>query len=261
MKLAAFLLPIATVVAMAQTPPLRYVANEAFGTGERLEYDIGYKFITAGRAVFSVAKDYADVDGHKCYDIRFTAISLASLEWIYKVRDQYRTFVDVDGIFPWKFEQHQREGGFSKDYSATFDQDKHSAITTEGTFAIPPFVHDIVSSFYYLRTFDLKKYKTGDMVVMQNFFDRETHDLQVKIVGRQTVNVKAGKFKCVVVEPMIKSGGLFKSEGRILIWLSDDDRKIPVKVSSAILIGSIDAELTSFRGLRGPLTARIGDPD
>lgn len=261
MKLAALLLPLATVVTMAQTPPLRYVSNEAFGIGERLEYDVGYKFITAGRAAFSVGKDLVDVNGKKCYDIRFTAISLSSLEWIYKVRDQYRTFVDVDGVFPWKFEQHQREGGFSKDYSATFDQENHSAITTEGTFPIPAFVHDIVSSFYYLRTFDLKKYRNGDVVNMQNFFDRETHDLQVKIVGRQTVSVKAGKFNCVVVEPMIKSGGLFKSEGRILIWLSDDDRKIPVKVSSAILIGSIDAELTSFRGLRGPLTARVGDPD
>jgi len=261
MKLSALLLPIAVAFASAQTPPLRYVANEAFGVGERLEYSVGYKFITAGRAAFTVAKDMVDVNGHKCYDVRFSAISLESLEWIYKVRDQYRTWLDVDGIFPWKFEQHQREGGFSKDYSATFDQEQHSAITTEGTFAIPPFVHDVVSSMYYLRTFDLKKYRNGDVVLLQNFFDRETHDLQIKIVGRQTVNVKAGKFKCVVVEPVVKSGGLFKSEGRILIWLSDDDRKIPVKVSSAIIIGSIDAELTSYRGLRGPLAARIGDSD
>lgn len=261
MRFAAALLPFITWAAMAQQPPLRSVQNEAFGVGERLEYSVGYKFITAGRAAFVIGKDLVDVNGRSCYDVRFTALSLESLEWIYKVRDQYRTFLDVDGIFPWKFEQHQREGGFSKDYTATFDQVRHSAVTSEGTFPVPPFIHDIVSALFYVRTFNLKGMKSGEVIQLQNFFDRETHDLQIRVVGRQTVNVAAGKFKCVVVEPIIKSGGLFRAEGNILIWLSDDDRKIPVKVSSKILIGSIDAELTTFRGLRGPLTARLGDPD
>ncbi len=250
---------IAGIRAGDDSSAMRYVPNDAFGFGEYLEYNVGYKFISAGKASFTVGKEPVAVNGRKCYDIRFDVASLKSLEFLYKVRDRYRTIVDIDGVFPWKFEQHIREGGFSKDFTASFDQVAHSAVTTEGTFPIPPFVHDIVSAFYYIRTFDLKKYKAGDVIYLQNFFDRETHDLQVKVLGRQKVTVEAGAFNCVVIEPIIKSGGLFKSEGRILIWLSDDDRKIPVKVSTKILIGSIDAELTSYKGLRGPLTGRTGD--
>jgi hypothetical protein len=251
---------VATIAVTAvSAQPLRYVENTAFGFGERLEYNVGYKFITAGKAAFTVGKDAVWEQGRQCYDVRFEVASLKSLDFLYKVRDRYRTLVDIDGIFPWKFEQTIREGGYSKDFSATFDHTQLKATTTEGTFTVPEFVHDIVSAFYFIRTFDLKGMKRGDKIQLKNFFDRETHDLQVNILGKAEVTVEAGKFKCIVVEPVIKKGGLFKSDGRILLYLSDDDRKIPVKVTTKIPIGTIDAELTGYRGLRGALSSRIGE--
>lgn len=252
----------ATVAGMtpsADVKPLRYVTNDAYGFGERLEYDVGYKFIKAGTAYFVIGKDPVMESGRPCYDVRFEVQSLSSLDFLYRVRDRYRTLVDIDGIFPWKFEQTIREGGYKRDYAASFDQQTQKAVTSDGTFDTPAFVHDIVSAFYYIRTFDLKKYRKGDAISLHNFFDKESHDLSVRILGRQDIEVKAGKFSCVVIEPMVKQGGLFKSDGRILIWLSDDDRKIPVKVSTKIAIGSIDAELTGYRGLRGALTSRKDD--
>lgn len=235
----------------------RYVPNEAFGTGERLDYRVGYKFITAGKASFEVQPKTVIRNGRPCYDVRFEVRSLESLEWIYRVRNQYRTLMDISGIFPWEFEQINREGNYKKDFKATFDQSKHVARTTEGEFPITPYIHDIVSAFYYVRTQDLRKYSNNSIIPLRNFFDRASHDLGVKILGKQTVEVEAGKFRCIVIEPLIKDGGLFKSDGRILIWLSDDDRKIPVKVSSKIPIGAIDAELTSYKGLRGPLDSKV----
>ncbi len=238
-------------------PPLRHIANEAFGFGERLEYNVGYKFITAGTASFTIGKQPVMVAGRPCFDIRFEVASLKSLDFLYRVRDRYRTFVDVDGIFPWKFEQNIREGGFRKDFAASFDHIGKTATTTEGSFPIPAFVHDIVSAFYYIRALDLSQYKRGDVVYLQNFFDRETHDLAVRILGRQQIEIESGTYKCIVVETVIKSGSLFKFEGKLLLWLSDDARRIPVKVSTKIPIGSIDAELTGYSGLRGPFTARV----
>jgi hypothetical protein len=245
----------------APTVPLRSIENEAFGYGERLDYDVGYKFITAGKASFIVGTEPVMIDGRKCYDIRFDVASLESLDWLYRVRDRYRTYVDVDGIFPWKFEQRIREGNYRRDFTATFDQVSRKARTTDGTFDVPAFVHDVVSAFYFVRTHDLKKYRKGQTIALKNFFDKETHDLEVRVLGRQRVEVKAGTFDCVVIEPLVKEGGLFKSDGRIMIWLSDDDRKIPVKVSTKVVIGSIDAELTGYRGLRGPLTSRVANLD
>jgi len=55
---------------------------------------------------------------------------------------------------------------------------------------------------------------------------------------------------------MVREGGLFKSEGRIIVYLSDDERKIPVKVSTQVVIGSIDGVLREYRGI-GPLASRV----
>ena len=99
--------------------------------------------------------------------------------------------------------------------------------------------------------------KKGHVFYLKNFFKDTTYSLGVKIHGRQTLEVEAGKFRCIVLEPMVVEGGLLKSEGRILIWVTDDERKIPVKVATKILIGYVGAELTKYRGLRGPLDARI----
>lgn len=238
-------------------PPKRTMSNTAFTFGERLEYDVQYSFIKAGTAAFTIAPAPVRSSGRPCYDIRFEVATLKSLDYVYRVRDKYRTLVDVDGIFPWRFDQMIREGGYKRDFSAVFNQNTQKAYTTEGTFDVPPFVHDIVSAFYFVRATDLSKKKPGDVITMRNFFDRESHELLARIVGREEVEVTAGTFRTIVIEPIIKRGGLFKFEGKLVLWLSDDERKVPVKVSTRIPIGSIDAELTGYSGLRGPLSAKL----
>lgn len=234
----------------------RYVKNDTYGYGEKLTYDIGYKFIKAGEGSFEIMPKPLYFKGRECYDVRFKVKSLESLEWLYKVRDQYRTLLDVQGIFPWKFFQRIHEGNYKRDFEAEFDQVNNLAITKKKTYHTAEYVHDIVSAFYYVRTLDLNKLPKDSVLEMQNFWDDSTYTLGVKLVGTETIEVKAGIFDCVIVEPLISEGGLFMSEGKILIWLSNDERKIPVKVATKILIGYIDAELTSYKGLRGPLKAK-----
>jgi hypothetical protein len=240
-----------------ETFNFRYVKNEAFGYGERLDYKVGYSFITAGEGYFHILPNPVYKHGRECYDIRFQVNSLKSLEWIYKVKDRYRTVLDVSGIFPWEFEQNIREGNYKRDEKAIFDQANNLAYRNDKSFSVPPYIHDIVSAFFFVRTMDLGSMKKGHVFYLQNFYDDTTYTLGVKIHGKQTVEVPAGKFRCIIIEPLVVQGGLFKSEGNIYIWLTDDERKIPVKVSTKILIGYVSSELVSYKGLRGPLNAKI----
>ncbi len=238
--------------------PLRTVSNTAFGVGEELYFKIRYEFVTAGKAAFKVLPKIVSCDnGRRCYDIRFYVRSLKSLDWLYRVRNYYRTLVDVDGLFPWYFEQHIREGGYRRDFRAAFDHYRNLVYVGDTAYQIPPFVHDVVSAFFYVRTLPLDTMRAGDTLYLQNFYKDRVYDLKVVIRGREIVDVEAGRFRTIVIEPLVQEGGLFKSEGSILIWLSDDERKIPVQVSTKVLIGSIYAELVGYRGLRGPLTAKI----
>lgn len=233
----------------------RKVENKAFAVGEKLTFDVKYGFVTAGVAVMHVPK-MKRISGREAYHITFEVNSLSSFDWVYKVRDRYETYVDKEGLFPWRFEQHIREGGYSRDFSAFFDQRRGKAKTSEGEYQIPKYVNDIVSAFYLARTFDYTKMKIGDVVNLQNFYKDKVYDLDVKYLGKERVNVPAGTFDCIMVEPLVLEGGLFKSEGNIIIWLSDDELKIPVRVKTKVIIGSIDADLVSFEGLAGKLKAK-----
>jgi len=235
---------------------VRTVSQRAFAVGERLVYDVGYSFIIAGEAVFSIPS-MQTVNGRECFQVLFTVVSTPTFSWIYRVDDRYETLLDSKGIFPWRFTQRVREGKYRYDFTADFDQINHVALTKEGRYPIPPYVHDVVSAFFYTRTMDFSRSRAGERVYLENFYKDTTYNLAVKFLGRQQTEVKAGRFNCIVVEPLIKEGGLFKSEGRILIWLSDDERKIPVKVSTKVVVGSIDAELREYSGVNGPINAKV----
>jgi hypothetical protein len=235
---------------------LRKIKNEAFGVGERLVFDVNYLNITAGEAVMSIPR-IDSVAGRRCYRVEFAVNSTPFFSSIYKVEDRYLTFIDVEAIVPWKFEQHIREGSYRRDFIAEFDQIRHIARTTEGHYDTPEYVHDIMSAFYYARMLDYSQMKVGEGPTLFNFYKDKSHELKVRFLGRQELEVAAGTFNTVVVEPLVKEGGLFKSEGRIVIWLTDDERKIPVRVNTKVIIGSIDTELREYSGLNGPLRSRI----
>jgi len=245
--LSALLLFI-TVPGFAQNDNFRKVENNAFKVGEKLTFDVKYGFVTAGIATFEIPR-IKKMSGRDTYQVTFEVNTVPSFDWMYKVRDRYETYLDVEGLFPWRFEQHIREGGYSRDFSAFFDQRKGKAKTSEGQYNIPQYVNDIVSAFYYARTFDYSKMKVNDRVHLKNFYKDKVYDLDVKYHGKETIEVTAGKFNCIIVEPLVQEGGLFKSEGNILIWLTNDNLKIPVKVKTKVVVGSIDAELTKYEGL------------
>lgn len=235
---------------------LRTVPQSAFTVGERLVFDVGFSFITAGEAVFQVFNNDS-INGRQCYRIAFTVNSVPSFSWIYRVEDRYETILDAKGIFPWKFTQHVREGRYSRDFTADFDQVNGLAQAENKTYPVPAYVHDVVSAFYYIRTMDFSNSRPGEKYILHNFFKDSTYQLAVKYLGRQEISVDAGEFKTIIIEPLITEGGLFKSEGRVLIWLTDDERKIPVKVSTKIVVGSIDAELRQYSGVFLPIRAKV----
>jgi hypothetical protein len=233
----------------------RVLENNAFKEGEKLTFDVNYGFVTAGIAVMEIPK-IKKISGREAYHVTFEVNSVPSFDMFYKVRDRYETYIDVEGLFPWRFEQHIREGGYTRDFSAFFDQRKGKAKTTEGEYEIPLYVNDIVSAFYYARTLDYSNMKVNDLIHLQNFYKDKVYNLDVKFLGKEVVEVPAGKFDCIIVEPLVREGGLFKHEGNIIVWLTNDELKMPVKVRTKVVIGYVEAKLTNYEGLAGELNAK-----
>ena len=229
--------------------------NNAFREGEKLTFDVKYGFVTAGIASFEIPK-IKKISGRDAYHVTFEVNTVPTFDAFFKVRDRYETYIDVEGMFPWRFEQHIREGKFSRDFSAFFDQRKGKAKTSGGEFDIPKYVNDIVSAFFYARTLDFSNLNVGDKIPLKNFYKDKVYDLDVVYHGKEVIEVAAGKFECIIVEPLVQEGGLFKNEGSIMVWMTNDDAKMPVRVKTKVVVGAIDSDLTAYTGVYGKLTSK-----
>ncbi len=262
-----FLLVLSANVFAADTTIIRdfrTVQNSAFGVGERLSFEVSYGFITAAEAFMTISPAPFIYNGRETYEVNFDVNSRSSFDVVYKVRDNYKTFIDKQGIFPWRYEQHIRENDYKHDFEATFIQEslkvytKVNYVEDKNYHANDQYVQDLISSFYYARTMDWKDKKEGDVVRINYFYNNGFYPLDIRFEGRETVSVAAGEFKTFILHPMLKEGFTNKTSD-LYVYLSDDDRKIPVKVKVKIVIGALVGELTSYEGLAGPLDSRIGD--
>ena len=224
----------------------RTVNNSAWNVGEHLVFSIDYGFVNAGTATMSVL-DTVTVNGGQCYHIRTTAISNRFISSFYEVRDRVESFIDVDGLFSRRLEKHIREGKYESDRIVDFYHDRLLALNTQNKYPsteIPLYVQDILSVLYYIRTFPLEVKKTTAIEV---YADGKVYPLDVIVHKRERIKVPAGTFNTLLVEPKLKSEGLFRQKGKLLVWLTDDERKMPVKMTSEIVIGSIGTNLESYK--------------
>ena len=232
-----------TQVAQSDTFLFRTVENNSFFIGEYLIFEIAYGPIKAGTAIMSIP-DTQWVHGRPCYHIVTKAKSNEFFDVFYRVRDRVESWVDMKGLFTWRFEKHLREGKYKADRYERFDQINHVVYTKKDTIPVPPFIQDILTSFYYARTVSLD---VGKHFNIENFGDGKVYPLKVLVLKKERIKVPAGKFDCIVIEPVLKGEGLFKQEGQLKIWLTDDERRIPVLMKSKIVVGSIDVRLKAIK--------------
>jgi hypothetical protein len=230
--------PDSTGVAVPDTL-FRSVENRAFTVGEHLVFDIAYGMVKAGTATMSVP-DTQWVGGRSCLHIVTTAESSPFFSNFFKVRDRVESFIDMDGIFSWRFEKHLREGRYKANRLEQYDQTRRRVFYRNDTIAAPLYVMDILCAFYYTRTQPLE---IGKTLELDSFSDGDVYRLGVLVHRREKVRVPAGTFACIVVEPVIKGEGIFNQKGKLTIWLTDDERRIPVLLKSKVLVGSIDCRL------------------
>lgn len=248
----------------------RTVPNNAFAPGEKLEFKIRYGFIKAGSATMEVGNTVDLDNGYSAYHIITTARSAKFFDAFYEVRDEVQSFVDTRGFFSWKYYKKLREGGYKFDLLVDYDQprgvaqveriryhsDMEKGIRSQSEFQleIPEYVLDILASFYYIRTQELV---VGQPVFMVNHDNKKIYDLEVVVEKKEVIECDAGRFHCIKVEPRLRGEAIFSQKGRMWIWVTDDQYKVPVQVKSKVAVGSITIELEKIHGVPTPLPATI----
>lgn len=211
-----------------------------FRPGESLRFSVQYGFVKAGKAWLEVP-EVMDWDGRPSWRLVARAESNGFFDKVYKVRNRIESVWDQEGLFSWRYFEDRREGKFRANDTISFTPDSSRARYNDGrTYDIPPHVQDALSSFYFTR---FQALPIGGSIQFDYHASRKSSPMEVRVLGRQRVKTPAGHFDCVVIEPMLKAGGIFKNKGRLLIWLTDDERRMPVLMKSKVMIGSISVVL------------------
>lgn len=215
-----------------------------YGPGERLKFGVKFKFVRAGNAELSVV-GIERVDGEQVLHFRSTATSSRFFSTFYRVENVHESFWSLARQVPLRYVRHVREGKYEKDETIRFLPERNLAVRQDGKeMHLLPGAQDILSAFYYVRGLPLE---VGRTVLVPNHANGKNYTLHVNVLRRETVKVEAGKFRCVVIEPRLETEGVFKQKGTLTIWLTDDARRMPVRMASKISVGEIVAELEEFR--------------
>lgn len=234
---------LAPSVGLAEDFDLTDLPAVAFGPGEKMVYKIGYGLVNAGEGTLELIgmKKY---QGHICYQVQTRAHSNRYFSTIYKVRDKVISYIDAKELHSRYFYKRLREGDYRKTVEISFDHENEVARYADGQiFDTVRGVQDVLSAFYYVRYQDLKE---GDVFEVPAHSSRKTYQLAVHVKGKETVKVEAGTFECYRVEPVMQGEGLFKHEGKLTLFVTDDENRVPVLIRTKVPVGSIDVELKEY---------------
>ncbi|MEL6276238.1 MAG: DUF3108 domain-containing protein [Bacteroidota bacterium] len=119
-------------------------------------------------------------------------------------------------------------------------------------------MHDLISIIYYARNIDYNDLSIGQEIPIKILMDQEIYPLKIKYLGAEgNTKVKGqGRFKTQKFSPQLIAGEVFKEGDEMMIYVTDDENKIPVLIESPVSVGSVKAVLKSYRGLRYDLTAK-----
>ena len=246
----------------ASPQPYRSVENSAFTRGEKLTFRVYYQSmltgkVTAGEANLEVKKKSATKNGRESYHIVGTGHSKGAFNLFFKVNDRFETFIDEEAIIPWYFIRRTREGGYKKDDEVTFNQSKGIAVSRNAVKKIPPNSQDILSVFYYARTLDISGVMPNESFPLSFFLDDSLYVSKIVFLGREQIKTEVGTFNCLKFKPMVIKGDVFSEPYPMELWITDDKNRMPVMVSSAVIVGSVKMELISYEGLRNPVTSKV----
>ena len=229
-----------------------------FSKGEKLTYLAHYGFINAGRATVKLDKNIYYKNGRPCYKVDVDGWTVGMFSLGMKVKDKWRSYIDTSSIIPHEFYRDISENKYKLKETTYFNKTHTTAKvkkvkngnTKYSSYSIPAYSQDLVSSYYYLRTIDFDKLRSGDKITVKSFFEDEVYDMEIVFLGRETVKTKVGKIKAFKMRPIMPENDLFDGEDSILFWVSDDDNKVPLKVRAKMFIGAVEVELTGYSGLR-----------
>ncbi len=222
-----------------------------FHVGETLTYDVSWStFLTAGTAVATVKEKKASYNSTAYYIVaegRPTPLVSKLYSLYYKID----TLLDSYTLLPQRGSVYSEEGGKHRFKSTRFDRaaqkvfyEYQTGTTVKSDFTVSPVVQDALSAIYVLRAIPIK---AGDRMTIPVSDNGTVYKVLVEVGALERIRTPVGEVSAWKVKPSM-SDAKGRPVGRnVALWMSDDVRRLPVKMQAELPVGSFNLVLREVR--------------
>jgi hypothetical protein len=230
--------------------------------GERHEFAIEYLGVNVGNCDLEVVSPKL-ISGRRAYHVKGHGWSNDVFGLFYRIDDRMESLFDFESLVSHKFRIMLDESRVTRDSQEFNDPLKAKGFfwnrmnTTKKGYVekkvfvdIPPLSQDSLSQLYFLRTLPLK---TGDHLAFPLVSEGRVLVSTAEVLGREELDSPMGKVRTVKIRPETRYQGRLKRVGDSFVWLTDDDRRIIVRVEARVKLGTVAATLKKFDPGSGPI--------
>ena len=215
-----------------------------FGAGERLNFDVRLGTLKVG----SSAMEVRGVESVRGRDTWHTVFWVKGGTFFYRVNDIYESWIDTENFYSLRFFKMLEEGTSDREQKYEIYPDRGHYVNERNgkpTRTLPTVKQplDEGSFLYFVRTIPLTVGQTYDF---SRYFIPDRNPVTIRVLRRERVTVPAGTFNAIVVQPVIKTKGIFSKDGHAEVWISDDSARMVVQIKSKLAFGSLNLFLRSY---------------
>jgi hypothetical protein len=241
----------------------------AFEDGEKITYLINYNWgpiwIKAGKVVFET--NVEDYQGKPSWHIVSTGRTVTSIEFLFKVRDTYQSWVDTNTYKTLEFQRYIYENGFQLQNTSWFNYRQGIVLSNTkrnddplitDTLEMKPCTFDMLSACFYVRSLDMDTLIQDSAYPVNMAIDDNVYTVWVKLAGEEIVEIDNGdRYECLKFAATMVEGTVFEKDQEAYIYVTKDPNHIPVYIEAKIIVGYVKGFLRKAKGLKYPLTSKV----
>lgn len=245
---------------------------QLYHPGEQLEYRVSYKAkLFPNTEVGSVELNTVEkrIDGRRCFEVTGVGRTLPTYRWFYNMLDSYTVLIDPQTLRPVRFESDLHESDYTFTSRYDYDWEQMRVATRwrsrqkpeeQRVMTLTDETLDAISLFFRLRSARAEDFEAGQTETLEMVLQDTIRTIHYRYIGPEEKKIRnMGKFKTLRFECELgTSEGFSFTDGTIFtIWISDDANKIPLYIESPVRVGSIQAYICGYKGLKYPLSSKI----
>lgn len=233
--------------------PIGVIDNALLAVGysghEKLVYDVSW---SGGIKIGELHLEINSLSGEdSAFEIRARITTRnGAINLIYPIEDLHVTKVRGTKRLPFHYEVWQKEGYSYRAHRIMEYDQKTGYIRYKkddklaGEFHVKGEVNNEFSSFFNSR---LMAFEPGNEFIVPTFADKRRVEVAVHVMRRDTIDdTILGPVSAIAVMPVMTFEGLYEKKGDTVIWYTDDECRVPVRITSKIVLGSLTAELAAY---------------